>query len=311
MVHKEGYIALIGLGAIGSPLAHRLYQQYAEQFILLANQEIAAELKRQPIFINGSIFAPRIVTPDDTLGQPIKAVFVCVKNYSLSGAVSTIYPLIDQDTLIIPLQNGVYSYRFFRETFPDNIILEGFAQGPNTRIFENNIVYQNPGEYHLGTHHDKYRDCAEEIFALLKNADIPCCLDHGIRHSIWKKMMLNVAGNAITALTELDYMMFCRSDEAQRLCRLVMNEYALVAEKENIYITEEDINEVLNYFIGYKRSKHTSMLEDVLHRRETENEYIAGYIYRLAQKHHIDTPYIYTLYSLMKIKEDVYLGKLN
>lgn len=307
----KGYIALIGLGAIGSPLAHRLYCQYKDQFILLSSENIAKELRKQPVYINGLVFSPRIVTPTEKLNQPIRVVFVCVKNYSLTGAADAISPMIDRQTIILPLQNGVFSYRFFRETFPDNTILEGYAQGPNTRIFENNIVYQNPGEYHLGTHHEKFRSDANEIYSLLKNAGIPCQLEQQIRHSIWKKMMLNVAGNAITALTGLDYMMFKSSTEAQELCRFVMDEYALVAKKENIYINQEDINDVLTYFTSYNRSKHTSMLEDVLRCRETENEFLAGYIYKLAQTHRIQVPHIYSIYTLMRIKEDVYLGKLN
>ena len=307
----KGFIALIGLGAIGSPLAHRLYCRYKDRFILLSSEEIARELKKQPIYINGSVFSPRIVTPEDKLDQPVSVVFVCVKNYSLHSALNTIAPLINSDTLILPLQNGVYSYDFFRNHLPENVILEGYAQGPNTRLFENNIVYQNPGEYHLGKNHKDYKHFADQVYSLLKDADIPCELENDIRHSIWKKMMLNVAGNAITALTELDYLMFSKSQDAQVLCRSVMQEYALVAAREKIRITDDDINDVMAYFIGYNRSKHTSMLEDVINRRETENEFIAGYIYKLAQTHGIQTPFIYTLYSLMKIKEDVYLGKLN
>ena len=53
------------------------------------------------------------------------------------------------------------------------------------------------------------------------------------------------------------------------------------------------------------------MLEDVINKRPTENEYIAGYIKRLAIKHGVSAPFIDMLYSIMRIKEDVYLGKLN
>jgi 2-dehydropantoate 2-reductase len=53
------------------------------------------------------------------------------------------------------------------------------------------------------------------------------------------------------------------------------------------------------------------MLEDVMNRRPTENEYIAGYIKRLAEKNGVQAPFIDMLYSIMRIKEDVYMGKLN
>lgn len=308
---NKGYVALIGLGAIGSPLAHLLYQQYKDDFVLLSDEVIAKDLKKRPLYINGQSFSPRIVTPDEKLDRPIDIVFICVKNYSLLSALETIRPLISAQTVILPLQNGVYSYNFFRKNCPQNIILEGYAQGPNTRLFENNIVYQNPGVYHIGKNSKDYKDCAQDVYSLLVEAKVPCVLDDDIRHSIWKKMMLNVAGNALTALTELDYMMFKNSPDAQRVCHLIMDEYVQVAKCEDITITQDDIEEIMNYFVSYKESKHTSMLEDVLNKRETENEYIAGYIYTLAKEHGIATPYTEMLYTLMKVKEQVYLGKLN
>lgn len=123
--------------------------------------------------------------------------------------------------------------------------------------------------------------------------------------------MINVAGNALTALTDLDYVMIRSSAEAQKICRTIMQEYKFVAATEDVLITEADISEAMNYFMTYSESKLTSMLEDVMNKRQTENEFIAGYIKRLAQKNGVNAPFIDMLYSIMRIKEDVYLGKLR
>ena len=53
------------------------------------------------------------------------------------------------------------------------------------------------------------------------------------------------------------------------------------------------------------------MLEDAMNRRQTENEYIAGYIKRLAARNGVNAPFIDMLYSIMRVKEDVYLGRLK
>ena len=99
-------------------------------------------------------------------------------------------------------------------------------------------------------------------------------------------------------------------DEIQKLCRDVMHEFRIVAEKKTIQISEEDIEDVMEYFLSYNEAKHTSMLEDVQNNRQTENEYIAGYIVRLAENYGVSVPRIEMLYRLMKIKEDVYLNNL-
>lgn len=53
------------------------------------------------------------------------------------------------------------------------------------------------------------------------------------------------------------------------------------------------------------------MLEDIINNRRTENEYLAGDLIKLAEKHGIPTPMIRTLYLLIKIREQQYLGVNN
>jgi 2-dehydropantoate 2-reductase len=308
---NKGYIGLIGLGAIGAPLAEILYEYYGDRFILVSDEEHAARLRSGRIRINGKRFDPKVITPEDHRGEKLDVLFICVKNYSLESSFSGMDDLISGDTLLMPLQNGLYSYDFLRERFPENIVLEGFAQGPNTRIYDYDIVYQNPGTYYLGKNHADYRTYAVDIYELLKKAGVPCVLSDDIRHAMWCKLMLNVAGNALTALTDLDYVMFRNSPEAQKVCRTIMQEFRFVAATEDVLITAADIADVMEYFMTYKESKRTSMLEDVINKRPTENEYIAGYIKRLAEKNGVAAPFTDMLYSIMRIKEDVYLGRLQ
>lgn len=307
---SEGKIGLIGLGAIGAPLANILYKYYGDRFVLVSGDEHAGRLKSGRIRINGDRFDPKVLTPTDHGDEKLEVLFICVKNYSLESAFADMDVLISDDTLLMPLQNGLYSYDFLRERFPANVVLEGFAQGPNTRIYDYDIVYQNPGTYYLGKNHADYRGYAVDLYDMLSKAGVPCVLSQDIRHDMWCKLMLNVAGNALTALTDLDYVMFKNSPEAQKVCRTIMQEFKFVAATEDVLITEADIADVMNYFMTYSESKLTSMLEDVINKRPTENEYIAGYIKRLAEKDGVPVPFTDMLYSIMRIKEDVYLGKI-
>ena len=118
--------------------------------------------------------------------------------------------------------------------------------------------------------------------------------------------MLNVAGNSVTALTSADYSMFKDVKELQVLCRKSMLEFLQIAEAENIGLTNSDIDDIIDYYVTYKGNKKTSMLEDVLNHRRTENEYLAGELLRHAENIGIDLPIIKTLYTLVDIKEKLY-----
>ena len=305
---EDKYIALIGLGVVGAPLANLLFKKFKKNFILLSSKELLPTLKN--IYINGDYFSPNVVYKKSQLKKRVGVVFVCVKNYQLDGVIKLLHHLINEETIIVPLQNGIYSYDTFRNKFPTNIVLEGFAQGPNTNILKNIYNYQKPGIFHIGSSKDEWKIFAKQIVDEMISANINSLYDENIRHEVWKKLMLNVAGNAITALTGIDYCMFVKSSETQLLCRETMKEFMAVANFLGVGITDKDIEDTIAYFLSFKVSKKTSMLEDVTNLRPTENDYIAGYVYQVAKELSIATPHIETLYNLVRIKEDVYSKRI-
>ena len=128
---------------------------------------------------------------------------------------------------------------------------------------------------------------------------------------VWKKWMLNVAGNSITALTGADYSQFKKYTDLQDLCIKSMKEFLMVANLEGVCLNEEDIKDVIDYYISYNGNKKTSMLVDVINKRKTENDYLAGALLDLAKKHNVELPITYVLYHLIKIKEEIYFDGVN
>ncbi|MFR8032466.1 MAG: ketopantoate reductase family protein [Lachnospiraceae bacterium] len=304
-------IGLIGLGVIGSPIANILYKYYKNNFYLIASKERKEKLKRRKIVINNERFSSNVISSRNELRGDLDLLIVCIKNYSLKESLQDFINIIGDKTVILPLQNGIYAYDFFCEKFKNNVVLRGYVQGPNTQMNGGNITYTNTGVMHIGKTQNDLKDIAKKCFYMLENAGIDIVWEDNIKKMVWKKWMLNVAGNSITALTLTDYSFFKKSPEIQELCIQAMNEFILVAQHENVDLVEKDIDDVINYYITYNGSKKTSMLEDMLNNRRTENEYLAGSLIRLAEKHGITTPMIRTLYLLIKIREKQYWGADN
>jgi len=215
--------------------------------------------------------------------------------------------VINDQTIILALQNGIYAFGFFKKEFPNNNVLPGFVLGPNTKKSGNAFNYTNAGSMHIGDQSNSVLDVAADVYAYLSAAGIDVHLEQDIKRMVWRKWMLNVAGNSVTALTNADYSNFKNSPELQELCRDVMQEFVVVAEAEGIHLSEADIDSIILYYTTYGGTKRTSMLDDVTNNRKTENEYLAGQVLELASKHNIDTPIIRCLYSLLKVKEWLYL----
>lgn len=299
-------IALIGLGAIGTPIAHKLYKTYGNQFALVASGTRRKRLEESQMLVNGEKFVPSVISKAEEAVNKVALLLVCIKNYDLEESLKDIKKIVTEETIILPLQNGIHSYEFFCQQFSNNQILQGYVQGPNTRRCNNKINYSNAGVMHIGKSDRSTHQCVQNIYDLLKNAKVDVNLEDDIKKMVWKKWMLNVAGNSVTALTGADYSQFKKYRELQSLCRSAMQEFLKVALAENIALAQNDIEDVLYYYVTYKGSKNTSMLEDVLNKRRTENRYLAGELLDIAKRHDLDLPIIRTLYSLIKVKEYLY-----
>lgn len=300
-------VALIGMGVVGTPIAHKLYTFYQNDFYLIASKDRKKRLLNSNITINGDCFNPNIISCISEINSEISILIVCVKNYDLKTALLDIKNIVTKNTIILPLQNGIYAYEFFKTSFPDNIVLQGYIQGPNTQIEGQKFHYYNSGVIHIGS--ETNMNIAEQVFKFVHKSGMDIVLEKKINYMVWKKWMLNVAGNSITALTGADYSLFKLYDNLQFLCVEAMKEFLLVANAENIQLTENDINDIVNYYVSYIGSKKTSMLVDVLNERKTENDYLAGTLIKVAERHNIKTPIIRTLYNLLEVKEEVYMEK--
>ena len=309
LIMENGIIGLIGLGVIGVPIAHKLYKKYKDDFIVLASGKRKERLLHGQMVVNGENFTPRVISASSEIKKHVDLLIVCVKNYDLMTALADIKNIIDENTIVLPLQNGIYSYEFFSEESPKNLILQGYVQGPNTVIQGENMNYSNPGSMHIGDRVNSVLDIAADIYSRLRLAGIEVHLEQDIKRMVWKKWMLNVAGNSVTALTGADYSCFKNNPSLISLCVNAMREFLIVAKTQKVCLEEKDIDDIINYYITYNGAKKTSMLMDVLYERRTENDYLAGRVIEIAAREQVSVPIISTLYNLIRAKEEIYLKR--
>lgn len=302
-------IALMGLGVIGIPIAHKLNNTFWGHFYLVADSIHKHRLLEQEMYINGDRFAPPILPDSAQMQDSIDLIIVCVKNYDLVSTLAELKKVVGKQTIILPLQNGVYAHEFYSKAFPDNVVLQGYIQGPNTQKDGNLMTYENPGVIHIGAIDEVQIPYVTAVCHRLETAGVPFVCEKDIRRMVWKKWMLNVAGNGVTALTGADYSDFPIYDELRNLCTDIMKEFIQVAKAENVFLCEDDIQDIIHYYVSYNGHKKTSMLMDVLNQRKTENDYLAGKVVEIAQRHDIAVPKIHTIYDLMEVKEKVYMDR--
>ncbi len=192
--------------------------------------------------------------------------------------------------------------------FPENRVLFGYISGIDSCADSGSFRYNIAGDLHFGYANNKtVRDELLKIKKAFDDTDFRVYIDADMIKGVWKKWMLNIGANQVSALTEADYLQFSRIPEIGKVLMLAMQELLILAGYENVELSTKDVLEIMEYLTTYPYPKKTSMLQDIQERRKTEIDYISGDLLKLSRKWNCPCPVNLTMYYLIKSKEKAYL----
>lgn len=294
-------VRIIGAGAVGAVVGWKLYKHADLAFIV---DEERKERYSGGLAVNGEVIDFRFLTPSEA--DTADLLIFAVKNFSLEDAADEASPFVGENTVILSLLNGIEAEEKLSERFGAEKVLYGFItdlssvhDGTETTCFSGggNIVFSEK---------DNTRSVrVEEIAALFDEAGQRYTIPENIMHEKWWKFMLNTCFNTLSAILIADYAAISSNSDFIRAVRLEAREVQTVAKKEGVIITQDDIEEMIRRVTALQDHGKTSMLQDVLSHRETENRYFAGAVSRLGKKHSVETPISDFLSILLEAKRRV------
>lgn len=294
-------VRIIGAGAVGAVVGWKLYKHADLAFIV---DEERKERYSGGLAVNGEVIDFRFLTPSEA--DTADLLIFAVKNFSLEDAADEASPFVGENTVILSLLNGIEAEEKLSERFGAEKVLYGFItdlssvhDGTETTCFSGggNIVFSEK---------DNTRSArVEEIAALFDEAGQRYTIPENIMHEKWWKFMLNTCFNTLSAILIADYAAISSNSDFIRAVRLEAREVQTVAKKEGVIITQDDIEEMIRRVTALQDHGKTSMLQDVLSHRETENRYFAGAVSRLGKKHSVETPISDFLSILLEAKRRV------
>lgn len=294
-------VRIIGAGAVGAVVGWKLYKHADLAFIV---DEERKERYSGGLAVNGEVIDFRFLTPSEA--DTADLLIFAVKNFSLEDAADEASPFVGENTVILSLLNGIEAEEKLSERFGAEKVLYGFItdlssvhDGTETTCFSGggNIVFSEKD--------NTISARVEEIAALFDEAGQRYTIPENIMHEKWWKFMLNTCFNTLSAILIADYAAISSNSDFIRAVRLEAREVQTVAKKEGVIITQDDIEEMIRRVTALQDHGKTSMLQDVLSHRETENRYFAGAVSRLGKKHSVETPISDFLSILLEAKRRV------
>ena len=316
-------ICIVGAGSIGGYLAV-LFAQAGNDVTVIARGAHLAAIRANGLRLiqeDGAECIAHNVTASDRIDAVGKhdLVILGVKAHQVQPIAKELNALFHDDTVLIPMQNGIPWWYFQRHggayegysiesadpggaiaaaIDPQRII--GCVVYPAASIIAPGVIRHIEGSrFPVGELDGTETPRVIEVSNAFIAAGLKSPVLTNIRAEIWLKLWGNLSFNPISALTHSTLVDLCQFPLSRELAENMMLEAKAVANRLGIEFRVPIEKRIAG---AEKVGKHkTSMLQDVEAGRDPEIDALVGAVIELGRLTCTPTPHISTVYALVKL----------
>lgn len=307
---------IAGAGAMGCLFGAKLHQAGIDVTLFNRENETIKQVEKEGIqlstFNNETVHVSVPVIYDAKQLDKYDLILVLVKSYATETVLQKIAPIIDENTIVLSLQNGVGNFEVMQKVIPHADLGVGGTESGASVLGPGRIAHRANGKTNIGFIYNRQPEKYLLISDMFTSAGFETAVTDNIQSVIWTKLLINVAFNSLTAITRLRNGDVILSEHGETIVRQLLSEALAVAEKEGIEIFYDDpIEDILKIGREQIAKNQSSMLTDVLKMRKTEIEVINGTIVAYGKKHRIPTPYNEVMTKLIQMIEESYTRQIE
>ena len=224
---------------------------------------------------------------------------LCVKGYDLNNAVVSISKNISDDTIILPLLNGVDIYERIRTSLqkaivsPACVYVTSSIEKPGTirqKGPEGHIVFGKDPK-HLGYNYEYLIEFFNEMGISNTWYDNPY-------PAIWKKYIFITALSLMTAYSGKTLGEVLSDDKLKSMTENIMKEVVLIGKTKNIDFEQDIVEKNIQKAKNFPYESKSSFQRDYEKRKTRhEGDIFGGTLIRLAKENNVSIPTITEVYG--------------
>ena len=292
-------IIILGAGAIGSFFGAKLSD--FNDVTLIARQEHADRINKSGLKVVGlenAVYNLKAAAKVEKI-ESNTLVVLATKVHDSGRAVKSIKNLVRDDTLMLCLQNGLYSEDVAKKILGKKCTVLRAVTNFGAIFLEPGIVDYKNYSYTSIEKNPKSGEIAENFTKCGLNARV----SDNIKSDMWKKLVFNCALNPVSAIIRIENRGISE-EKLDPLKKLIINECLEVAKKDGVEF-RMDFLKALNDEFRNSRNV-SSMQQDLIKGKKTEIDYLNGGVVNLGKKYGIRCPVNEALSMIIKELEKEY-----
>lgn len=299
-------ICVIGAGAMGATYGGRLAHSGNEVVFVDGWAEHVETINRDGLRLTGipgdirlrsSAYLPREIPQ-----LKCDLAIVAVDSNNTGAAALTAKQVLGDNGSALSIQNGIGNVETLIAVLGKESVLVCSTMCSAIPIGPGHIDQTHQNKTTIGEVDGSGSDRIRRVQTLLESAGFETEISADIMAVIWNKFVLNVAINALCAITGLRLGELARHQEMDELQDRIIDETLAVVAAKGITLPDADIRNTIKKHCWSKFSK-PSMLQHVERGRRTEIDALNGALVREGRTLGIPTPYNEAVAGLMKGRE--------
>lgn len=301
-------IAVVGLGGVGGYFGFKLAQRFSEQedvkVTFITRGATYDAVKSKGLILHSAEHQKNRVHPDRLLRTvddltKIDLLLVAVKEYDLENICKQLKGKVTDDTVILPLMNGVDVYESIRKVIPQGIVLPACLYVASHIREKGTVEHQGlPGKIIFGNDPRFPEYKPEQVMAIFKQAGIQYEYEKDPFPAIWAKFLFIASFGLVTARYNLPIGKVNEDSVLRKNARQIMQEIAGIAQSKGINLPEDAIELAFQKAATFPYQTPTSLQLDVHSKKgDNELELFAGAILRYGAEMAVITPVTKKIYE--------------
>lgn len=304
-------ILIIGLGAIGSIYATKLYDFDPTCIKVLLDKTRHKKYSENGIIFNGSKYNFDYIL-DTEKNFKADLILIATKATDFEQASDMIRNFVTENTIIMSLLNGIFSEEIlFNKYGRENVLYSYYTGHPSMRN-DLEVNFDGIGTFYFGeAKNQTYSPKIQSVKNLFDKVGIDYQIPDDMLSSLWQKFIVNVGINQTSAILNAPYSILQKSENTRKIAKDLMAEAVKIAEKINIKGSENFIKNAFELIDSIPSDLKSSMLQDVENGKITEVDIFAGEVCKLGKKYNIPTPKNELVFDIIKSIDERNMKKID